>query len=248
MDVYETGLVVQRPPLRAAESEKTMDNTTQDKQAFYRKLQGRQVFIPCRKQGDENITLELLVSNQGEQMIPAFYARGSAKGKFDEASLVEFAFPMLRNILIELPEEISGIVLEPFGENIPLDRKALADYDSAVHGMTVAKHDHSLRTIYRKADRLPDGLTAAVGRFAQGQIGINAVWALLAKNENERIPHLTFAIDFFGSKFDLFPRLAEVLKPFMQPGQTFELIERNPQLQAFLTPAACIYRRSASVQ
>ena len=149
---------------------------------------------------------------------------------------------MLRNILIELPEEISGIVLEPFGENIPLDRKALADYDSAVHGMTVAKHDHSLRTIYRKADRLPDGLTAAVGRFAQGQIGINAVWALLAKNENERIPHLTFAIDFFGSKFDLFPQLAEVLKPFMQPGQTFELIERNPQLQAFLTPAACSER------
>ena len=89
MDVYETGLVVQRPPLWAAESEKTMDNTTQDKQAFYRELQGRQVFIPCRKQGDENITLELLVSNRGEQMIPAFYARGSAKGKFDEASLVE---------------------------------------------------------------------------------------------------------------------------------------------------------------
>ena len=89
MDVYETGLVVQRPPLWAAESEKTMDNTTQDKQAFYRELQGRRVFIPCRKQGDENITLELLVSNRGEQMIPAFYARGSAKGKFDEASLVE---------------------------------------------------------------------------------------------------------------------------------------------------------------
>ena len=89
MDVYETGLVVQRAPLWAAESEKTMDNTTQDKQAFYRELQGRQVFIPCRKQGDENITLELLVSNRGEQMIPAFYARGSAKGKFDEASLVE---------------------------------------------------------------------------------------------------------------------------------------------------------------
>ena len=89
MDVYETGLVVQRAPLWAAESEKTMDNTTQDKQAFYRELQGRRVFIPCRKQGDENITLELLVSNRGEQMIPAFYARGSAKGKFDEASLVE---------------------------------------------------------------------------------------------------------------------------------------------------------------
>ena len=44
MDVYETGLIVQRAPLWAAESEKTMDNTTQDKQAFYRELQGRRVF------------------------------------------------------------------------------------------------------------------------------------------------------------------------------------------------------------
>ena len=114
--------------------------------------------------------------------------------------------------------------------------------------MTVEKHDHLQNTTYRKVDILPSGLTSAVGNFLQGQIGVNAVWALLAQNDNEKIPHLTFVIDYFGSKFDLFPKLAEVLKPFMRPGQSFELIDRNPQMKLFLNDETCIYRRNSSVQ
>ena len=82
VDVYETGLVVQRPPLRAAESEKTMDNnTTQDKQAFYRELQGRRVFIPCRKQGDENITLETFGQQSGRADDTGFLCKRVGKGE-----------------------------------------------------------------------------------------------------------------------------------------------------------------------
>lgn len=103
-------------------------------------------------------------------------------------------------------------------------------------------------TTYRKVDILPSGLIAAAGGFLQGQIGVNAVWALLAQNDHERIPYLTFVIDYFGSKFDLFPKLAEVLKPFMRPGQSFELIDRNPQMKPFLNDETCIYRRNSSVQ
>lgn len=66
-----------------------------------------------------------------------------------------------------------------------------------------------------------------------------------AQNENERIPHLTFAVDFFGSKFDLFPKFAEVIKPLMMAGQFFELIEQNSQMEPFLTDEACIYRRKS---
>lgn len=225
-----------------------MDNKIQEKMNFFRSLAGRLVCIPCKKQGGGNITLELLISSQGEKMIPAFFSKESQIGNFDPQTLAEIPFPMLRNILIELPEEISGIVIEPFTENIILNRKALAEYDSVTQGMTVEKHDHLQNTTYRRVDILPSGLTSAVGGFLQGQIGVNAVWALLAQNDNEKIPHLTFAIDYFGSKFDLFPKLAEVLKPFMRPGQSFELIDRNPQMKPFLTDETCIYRRKSSVQ
>ncbi len=225
-----------------------MDKKTQERNNFYRSLAGQLVYIPCKKQEDGNITLELLISSQGERMIPAFFSKESQIGNFDPQALVEIAFSVLRNILIELPEEISGIVIEPFNENTILNRKALAEYDSATQGMTVEKHDHLQNTTYRKADILPSGLTVTVGGFLQEQIGVNAVWVLLAQNDNERIPHLTFVIDYFGSKFDLFPKLAEVLKPFMRPGQSFELIDRNPQIKPFLNDETCIYRRNSSVQ
>ena len=146
-------------------------------------------------------------------MIPAFFSKESQIGNFDPQTLAEIPFTILRNILIELPEEISGIVIEPFTENIILNRKALAEYDSATQSMTVENHAQLQNTTYRRVDILPSGLTSAVGGFLQGQIGVNAVWALLAQNDNEKIPHLTFVIDYFGSKFDLFPKLAEVLKP-----------------------------------
>ena len=182
------------------------------------------------------------------KILSAFFSKESQIGNFDPQTLAEIAFPMLRNLLIELSEEISGIVIEPFTENIILNRNALAEYDSTTQGMTVEKHDHLQNTTYRKVDILPSGLTSAVGSFLQGQIGVNAVWALLAQNDNEKIPHLTFAIDYFGSKFDLFPKLAEVLKPFMRPGQSFELIDRNSQRKPFLTDATGIYRRNSSAQ
>mgnify|MGYP000153857393 FL=1 len=103
-----------------------MEHETQEKTTFYRSLMRRRVYIPCQKQEDGNLNLELLVSRTGEKMLPAFFCRESQIGSFDTQSLVEFAFPTLRNIFIELPKEISGIVIEPFTENIILDRGALA--------------------------------------------------------------------------------------------------------------------------
>ena len=225
-----------------------MEHETQEKTTFYRSLMRRRVYIPCQKQEDGNLNLELLVSRTGEKMLPAFFCRESQIGSFDAQSLVEFAFPTLRNIFIELPKEISGIVIEPFTENIILDRGALAAYDSATQGMTVQKREHSRNTTYRKVDILPSGLKNTFESSLSEQIGVNAVWALLAQDENEKIPHLTFVIDYFGSKFDLFPQLAEVLKPFMRPGQSFELIDREPRMKPFLNDETCVYRRKSSVQ
>lgn len=225
-----------------------MNGKIQDKKEVYRKLSTMQLFIPCIMEGKENISLELLVNSQRQQMIPAFLSKNSKKGNFSEASLVQFTFTMLRNILIELPREIDGIVIEPFGENIMLDRKALSEYDSLTQGMTVEKHNHLQNTTYYKSGKLPNGLAEAISRFMKERIGVNAVWVLNSKNESEIIPHLTFAIDYFGSKFDLFPPLAELIRPFMQSGQSFELIDRNSQMAPFLTDESCIYCRYSSMQ
>ena len=214
---------------------------------LFNKLRYARVLIPCRKEENGSFQLELVVNAEGEPYIPAFYARTSNLGKFHEGSLLELEFRQLRNIMIELPEKICGIVIEPFGENVLLGRESLMAYDSAVQGMTVARNRHQGGVNLQPARSLPHGLTDALQNFFARQIGVNAAWVLLAQGENERMPHLMFMIDFYGSKFDLFPALAEVVKPYMKPGQQFELIERNPSIPLEKMKEALVYSRNQNV-
>ncbi len=79
-------------------------------------------------------------------------------------------------------------------------------------------------------------------------MGVNRAWILLAKSDMEKFPHLMFAIDFYGSKIELFPKLAEVIKPFMKPGQQFELIEKGPALDEPEFAKAMVYKRESKKQ
>ena len=220
-----------------------MEKTEHNKKTFYRALQGLSLFIPCAENQKGEIVLRMLINGSGEQFVPAFFSRSSRIGDFPEKELVEFAFPKLRNIFIDLPEEICGIVIEPFDRNILMNRQAMQEYDSETKGMTVARHDHEGKTVLCAAKNLPKGLKEAVVAFFGSQIGVNAAWILLAQGESERIPHLLFAVDFYGSKLSLFPMLADVIKPFMQPGQQFELIEKKQNLDPLKLREALVYRR-----
>ncbi len=220
-----------------------MEKTEHRNKTFYRALQGLSLFIPCAKNGDGQIVLRMLVNANGQQFVPAFFSRGSRIGDFPENELVEFAFPKLRNIFIDLPDEICGVVIEPFERNILVNRQAMSEYDSETKGMTVTRHDHEGKTVLCPAKNLPKGLKEAVVNFFGSQIGVNAAWILLAQGESEKIPHLMFAVDFYGSKLSLFPMLADVIKPFMQPGQQFELIEKKQSLDPLKLRDALVYRR-----
>ncbi len=109
---------------------------------FYRALQGLSLFIPCAKDADGQILLRMLINENGQEFVPAFFSRGSHIGDFPENELVEFAFPKLRNIFVDLPGEICGIVIEPFERNILVGRQAIAEYDSITKGMTLARQGH----------------------------------------------------------------------------------------------------------
>lgn len=220
-----------------------MEKTEHKKKTFYRALQGLSLFIPCAENQKGEIVLRMLINGEGQQFVPAFFSRSSRIGDFPQNELVEFAFPKLRNIFIDLPDDICGIVIEPFDKNILMNRQAMSEYDSETKGMTVARHDHEGQTILCPAKDLPKGLKEAVVEFFGSQIGVNAAWILLAQGESERIPHLMVAVDFYGSKLSLFPMLADVIKPFMQPGQQFELIEKKQSLNPLKLRDALVYRR-----
>jgi hypothetical protein len=213
-----------------------MQMNVQNKKTFYRALQGLSFFIPCAMNEDNEITLRLLMNGSGQQFVPAFFSKNSKIGDFPANELVEFAFPKLRNIFIDLPNEICGLVIEPFEKNILVNREGLREYDSETQGMTVARHDHNGGTMLSIPRNLPKGLKEAVSEFCRSQIGVNTAWILLAQGDEEKIPHLMFAVDFYGSKLTLFPKLAGIIKPYMVPGQQFELIEKVPGNASGKTP------------
>lgn len=210
------------------------------------KLAGRKVWIPMRRAENNGITLELLADGNGRQFIPAFYSKASNLGSFSEKNLVEIGFAQLRHLLIDMGDEICGIAVEPFGENIPLDRKALMEYDSATKGMSVERSQVTGRVGLAVPGRLPDGMKEGLRRFFEKQIGVNRVWALLAKPENEPQAHLCIIIDFFGSKVQLFPLAAEAVKPYMGPGERFELKPKAPDMDLGPLAKGMIYERAAA--
>ena len=214
-----------------------------EREMLFKKLQPTRVWIPCYRDEKGGISLELLVSAAGAQYLPAFYDRTSSLGKFSQKNLVQMEFQMLRNAFVDMPEEISGIVIEPFSENIALDRKGLFDYDAAVQGMTVKRNEHRGEVEFLVPDRMPKGLKAALRDFFRKQIGVNKAWAILAREKGEAEPHLLIAVDFFGNRIQLFPELAEVVRPFMQEGQRFELTEKSPIFDDVKFEPACIYTR-----
>ena len=213
---------------------------------LFLELAGRKVWIPAHRVENNGITLELLADAVGRQYIPAFYSKTSDIGNFSEKNLVEIGFSQLRHILIDMSETVCGIVVEPFGENLPLDRKALMAYDSAVGGMSVERSHVTGRVGLAVPGRLPDGMKEGLRRFFEKQIGVNRVWALLAKPENEPQPHLCIMIDFFGNKVQLFPLVAEAVKPYMRPGERFELKPVGQGMDMKPLSKGLIYERTAS--
>lgn len=170
-----------------------------NKNILFNDLSHRKVWIPCHWDEEGKITLELLLNNEGKQFIPAFYAKNSKLGAFDENKLLEIEFSVLRHMLIDLSDEVCGIVLEAFDDNIALDRIMLMEFDSHTKGMSVERNRSTKSVSLMVPKSLPNGLKEKVKSFLEREIGVNGAWILLAKSESEGNPYLLFLIDFFGN-------------------------------------------------
>ena len=212
------------------------------RETLYRRLAEQKVWVSCERQQNGNINLELLLNQKKESYIPAFFDRRSGEGKL-RGTLVEIDFTVLRYSLLELPEQICGIVLEPFGENILFDRAALESFDKVTAGMDVRRHAHSQDLILEIPAQLPAGLTSALQIFFEREEAVNRAWIFLAKEQTAEPAHLYFAVDYRGNRISLFPKLAKIIEPFMKPGERFELTEYGSEMERMPLKKALIYEK-----
>ena len=115
-----------------------MDSKTQNKRIFYRALQGIDLFVPCAAESDEALTIEVVRSDSGEDFVPAFFTKKSAKEHFADKTLAKYTFPQLREIMTKLPKQIRGIVIEPFEKEIVIDKSRFAEYDAFTKDMELS--------------------------------------------------------------------------------------------------------------
>ena len=127
-----------------------MNSKTQNKRIFYRALAGISLYVPCKE--EEQGKPELDYQRPFDRHRYRFFAFLSGMNRitpipgkrlsiisaisvrnYEENALVEFAFPLLRNLVGGLPQSVCGVIIEPYDREICLDRSRMAEYDFFVH-------------------------------------------------------------------------------------------------------------------
>ena len=101
--------------------------TKEGKKQFFRQLKGARLFVPY--QGDA-MNVAALHNSAGEILLPAFtspYELTREHTPWDNIRVM--TLDDLKHIIIDLPAEVSGVVLNPFGKALVLRRPQLAEID-----------------------------------------------------------------------------------------------------------------------
>ncbi|MGN0734090.1 MAG: enhanced serine sensitivity protein SseB C-terminal domain-containing protein, partial [Emergencia sp.] len=172
-----------------------------------------------------------LHSSEGEILLPAFtsqYELTREQTAWDNIGVM--VLDDLKHIIIDLPAEVTGVVLNPFGKFLILRRAQLAEIDKEIEGMTLQRTDHPLPQILSPLKSYPIGIVEALGHFFEKNQGVTRAWILAARPDYKTPPHKLFVIEFFGDRRVLFPQVAKVIEPFMKPGESFELMKADRDL------------------
>lgn len=175
--------------------------------------------------GGEKGGLAVLNNKQGESVLPAFTCREELdKWPFARGEIKEVPFSALRK-LVEQDDRLAGIVVDPFGRSLRLDRSHFGDMDRTLRAASPRK------ALKMKATRdYPIGLPMAVEALMQQHPEVYRVWLLAAHFEGEHTDRKLFIVDFDGKPEELFPHLAEAVKLYLRQGEGVEMMKANISL------------------
>lgn len=212
---------------------------------FFKELNATILWVPnlTEEQEENRKTFALLMTDDERKFAPAFLHKKSNLGRFKEEQLVEIPYNKLKYLIIDAGAEISGIVIAPFEENIVLDRKLIEIIDAQTMGMSLRREEHVGRIKLRKPENVPNGLIDALKKFFETSLKVESAWLIKAKTENESDEHWMLLIDFYGEKTELFPQVAEIMKPYMKQGEKFELVQKSKDFETKQIEPAKIYTR-----
>ena len=213
--------------------EQLRDNPTPEgKRQFFTELKAARFLVPSRKQ-DNGIAI--LRTQNKEVFLPAFTTKEELdKWTFPQERIVVMLYDTLKHIAIDNPKQISGIVINPFGKALFLRHPQLAEIDAGTEGMTLKRVEHQGKLQLKDTTDYSFGLKTALEHLFEQEGIIRGAWILSAKTKGENNAHKLFVIDFDGDRKFMFPIVAKTIQPFMEPGETFELMKADDNLLALV--------------
>lgn len=136
------------------------DPSPQGRIRFFRELKQADFLVPCR---ETRMNVAVLQTPESERLLPAFTCKAEfQKGEqhWQEATVMKL--DMLKHILIDQPETIHGIVLDPFGSALVFHRPQLEEIDWTADTMTLRRTDYDRPQILSPLRSWPRGLEAAL--------------------------------------------------------------------------------------
>jgi hypothetical protein len=230
--------------LKRAQKEPTQEN----ERRFFAEIKNARFLVPCVSksgQPDKRRYPAVLSTQEGEKFLPAFSEPEELeKWPFKRGRVSVFSFDDLKHTILEHPQNLAGIAINPFGKVLLLRQSQIAQIDTATQGMSVqrVRHETGLRLLRPQA--YPPGLTGGMKAFFRQKREVCLVYLLLAHGPEESAPHWLFLIDFDGTEAGLFPQVAEAVQPYMKQGDSFELMKATSRLlQSAAAKAKPVYRR-----
>jgi hypothetical protein len=201
---------------------------------LFREIKSAKFLLPCRAIGagtDKSIRPAILSTQNNEAFLPAFTVTEELqKWPFPTERVLVLSFDDLKHIVLEDPQNLSGIVLNPFGKMLLLRKPEIAQIDATTEGLSVRRADHPAGLQLFRPAKYPPGLENGMNDFFRWKQEVSRVYLFLARGPEDPEPHWLFLIDFVGEKSVLFPEVAKAVRPYMKEGESFELMKATHEM------------------
>ena len=209
---FESGIDVDSASDRMAE--KPDEEFMRD---FFGRVGTANFLVPYR---DKVTVIPLLDVKDKGKMLPIFSSFSAfEKSPLPKDSVRIMPFSEIDEIVKKSEGKIAGIIINPHGKSMVFQRNG---------GKATEKNEGGVRLI--KPPFVPEKFETLLKEFFAKCENVYSAWLLWAQRESDLAPKLFLLMDFDGKREEFFPKVAEALKPCMNPGDNIEMAKADFKL------------------
>ena len=209
---FESGIDVDSASDRMAE--KPDEEFMRD---FFGRVGIANFLVPYR---DKVTVIPLLDVKDKGKMLPIFSSFSAfEKSPLPKDSARIMPFSEIDEIVRKSEGKIAGIIINPHGKSMVFQRNG---------GKATEKNEGGVRLI--KPPFVPEKFETLLKEFFAKCENVYSAWLLWAQRETDLAPKLFLLMDFDGKREEFFPKVAEALRPCMNPGDNIEMAKADFKL------------------